>query len=72
MNQILFDYVIKFDNQRNYFDVFAEFIHILKYCFEKYEEKKDKGEIENLDDIYKKIKEGLDKKFSELDKMNKK
>ena len=70
-SEFVFDYVIKYDNQRHYFDVFAEFIHILKYCFEKYEEKKDKGEIENLDDVYKKIKEGLDKKFSELDKMNK-
>ena len=67
--EFVFDYIIKYDNQKNYFDVFAEFIHIMKYCFNKYEEKKD-DEKESIDDAYKKIKEGLDKKFAGIEKIN--
>ena len=70
-SDFVFDYVIKYDNQRDYFDVFAEFIHILKYCFNKIEEKKD-NEEKDIDKDYQKIKEALDNKFSEIDKMKKK
>ena len=70
-SDFVFDYVIKYDNQRDYFDVFAEFIHILKYCFNKIEEKKD-NEEKDIDKEYQKIKEALDNKFSEIDKMKKK
>ena len=41
----------------------------MKYCFNKYEEKKD-DEKESIDDAYKKIKEGLDKKFAGIEKIN--
>ena len=66
-SDFVFDYIIKYDNQRDYFDVFAEFIHMLKFCFNKIEEKGDK---EKLDDDYKKIKEALDKKFMGIEKLN--
>ena len=29
-SKFVFDYVVKYDNQKHYFDVFAEFIHIMK------------------------------------------
>ena len=69
-SKFVFDYVVKYDNQKHYFDVFAEFIHIMKFCYNKYEEKKDTEEKENIDDIYKKIKEALDKKFGGIEKFN--
>ena len=55
-SEFVFNYITKYDNEKHYFDVFAEFIHILKYAFNKYEEKKDSEEKESLDDIYKKNK----------------
>ena len=69
-SEFVFNYITKYDNEKHYFDVFAEFIHILKYAFNKYEEKKDSEEKESLDDIYKKIKEVLDKKFGSIEKFN--
>ena len=67
-SDFVFDYVIKYDNQTDYFDVFAEFIHILKSFFNEIEEKKNK---EKIDDYYKKINETLDKKYMGIDKLNK-
>ena len=64
-SEFVFDYVIKYDNQKNYFDVFAEFIHIMKYWFNKLEEKN-----ENIDDIYQKIKNDLNEKFIGIEKIN--
>ena len=69
-SKFVFNYVIKYDNQKDYFDVFAEFIHIMKYCFKKLEEKKENEEIVNIDDIYQKIKNELDNKFSGIEKLN--
>ena len=66
-SDFVFDYVIKCDNQTDYFDVFAEFIHILKSFFNKIEENK-----ETIDDYYKSIKETLDKHFMGIDKLNNK
>ena len=73
-SDFVFDYIIKYDNQKDYFDVFAEFIHILKFCFNKIEEKKDNNtenqDKDNYDEEYKKIKEALDKKFGYIEKLN--
>ena len=67
-SNFVFDYVIKYDNQKNYSDVFAEYIHILKFHFEQIEEKKAKEEKIDIDEEYQKIKEELDKKFVEIKK----
>ena len=64
-SEFVFDYVIKYDNQKNYFDVFAEFINIMKYWFNKLEEKN-----ENIDDICQKIKNDLNEKFIGIEKIN--
>ena len=69
-SDFVFDYIIKYDNQRDYFDVFAEFIHILKYSFNKIEEKKDNEDKEDINNYYQKIKEALDKKFMGIEKIN--
>ena len=70
-SDFVFNYVIKYDNQRDYFDVFAEFIHILKSFFNKIKEK-EKGENvdkEEIDKEYQNIKETLDKKFMDIEKL---
>ena len=69
-SDFVFDYVIKYDNQKDYFDVFAEFIHMLKFCFNRIEEKKEKEEKIDIDEDYKKIKEALDQKFIGIEKLN--
>ena len=69
-SDFVFDYVIKYDNQKDYFDVFAEFIHMLKFYFNKIEEKKEKEEKIDIDEDYKKIKEALDQKFIGIEKLN--
>ena len=69
-SEFVFDYVIKYDNQKDYFDVFAEFIHIMKYCFNKIEAKKENKEEIDIDNIYQKIKNELDTKFSGIEKLN--
>ena len=70
-SDFVFNYVINYDNQNNYFDVFAEFIHTLKFCFDQIEEKKVKEEKIDMDEEYKKIKEDWNKKFIEIQKLNK-
>ena len=54
----------------DYFDIFAGFIHILNFYFNKMEEKKEKEEKLDIDEDYKKIKEALDQKFIGIEKLN--
>ena len=69
-SDFVFNYAIKYDNQMDYFDIFAGFIHILNFYFNKMEEKKEKEEKLDIDEDYKKIKEALDQKFIGIEKLN--
>ena len=61
-----------YDNQNDYFDVFADFIHLLKHKFDEIQENKESKDNDRINNAYKQIKEELNKKFEGMQlKINK-
>ena len=71
-SDFVFDYIINYDNQNDYFDVFADFIHLLKHKFDEIQENKESKDNDRINNAYKQIKEELNKKFEGMQlKINK-